>query len=203
MKLFRRLLEFQRQSQLSIRHKLMFSYFFIMLILMLTGVFIFFGIMNKEARQKYLDSAQDNLNQLAYILDEQVKSISLYADVLAKNPEIAQLISTERITDRDIVDKSLYNILPLITDVIAQNHNIQGIRVIHGNQRLFNIHDSMFFDDKILDGQWEARLRQLCTDGTYTRNAAFIEYREEGNRYATISGLEDDKIGRASCRERV
>ena len=143
MKLFRRLLEFQRQSQLSIRHKLMFSYFFIMLILMLTGVFIFFGIMNKEARQKYLDSAQDNLNQLAYILDEQVKSISLYADVLAKNPEIAQLISTERITDRDIVDKSLYNILPLITDVIAQNHNIQGIRVIHGNQRLFNIHDSM------------------------------------------------------------
>jgi two-component system sensor histidine kinase YesM len=193
MKLSGEMLTRLSHNKISIRNKLMISFFLIMLILMLTGVFIFFGIMNKEARQKYLDSAEDNLNQLSYILDEQIKSITLYADVLAKNAEIVHLISSEQIKDREIVDKSLYNVQPMITDVIAQNQNILGIRIIHGNQRLFNIHDSMFFDDNILNGQWEARLRQICCDGPYTRNAAFIEYREEGNRYATISGLEIDK----------
>jgi sensor histidine kinase YesM len=183
----------ERISRMGIQQKLMYSYLAMVLFLMITGFLLFFGIMNSEARRKYIDSAQNNLNQLAYIMDEQVRSVYLYADVLARNDDILFLVLSKHIEDRDIVQKTLFDVFPFMTAVIAQNSQIEGIRILHSNPRLFNIHDTVYYEPEIIDGTWENKLRSLNTHASYMRNWIFIEYAEEGHIYATFTGSERDK----------
>ncbi|MDW7656760.1 MAG: histidine kinase [Bacillota bacterium] len=183
----------ERISRMGIQQKLMFSYLAMVLFLMITGFLLFFGIMNNEARRKYIDSAQNNLNQLAYILDEQVNSVCLYADVLARNDDILFLVLSKQIKDRDIVQKALFDVFPFMTAVIAQNNQIEGIRILHSNPRLFNIHDTVYYETAIMDGAWEDKLRSLNTQSSYMRNWIFIEYESEGHVYASFTGLDRDK----------
>jgi hypothetical protein len=131
------------------------SYLAILFALLIAGMILYYQVADGQVRRRYVDSVGYNLTQLSYAFEEQIRTVSLYADVLARNQDAQLLATAKDISDSDLVQKTRFGILPTMEEIAAENRSIAGIRLIHGNDRIFDIYDSIYYDPAIRSGEWE------------------------------------------------
>lgn len=133
------------------------------IILMATVLIVFIalfwsGIWHRNAMTEVIEnkvlSAQIINNQLLQGLEQKVSIVSSYLEILSNDSSLKQVIGYVT-SDREQVEFVNKNLTPTVNLLMYQLNEIQAVRIIHGNDILFNVNNLLWydsdFDDKVSD----------------------------------------------------
>ncbi len=141
------------------------------------GMYFISRFLIQYETENYIHVMQASLTQANSILQERVELLKQTATDLARSKAVLALLDrkTELASDAQMVETMLQQTIPALGSARLSNKYAHAVRLIHGNPRVYDVYDIIYFSEVIQSGAWRERLAGMYRDELYPLTRSFVE----------------------------
>lgn len=124
----------------------------------------------------YIESMRANLKQADAIIQERVRLLKQTAANLGRNSGVMALLEevTPETSDAQLVDILRNRTIPALESARVNNWFASSVRLIHGNDRAFDVYDCICYAPEVATGEWREKLHSFYLDDEDPLRVAYV-----------------------------